>query len=305
MTDESLDSQLELFYGGANVNSATVYARLRDQPTGKGLSLAGFIRGPRCLFSTMLPATIKLADAGPGDSLLAKTVVPDPCYWTPELPALYDVHVELKRDGQIIAAADRTFGMRQFGPRGRFLYQNGKRWTVRAAQPADEPGNLLDWHDTPLSLCVTNPTDAFCDEASRSGVMIIALLESAADDLVSAVRRLARHVAVAIIAIDARHGLTPLVPTLPSAAPNVVMAHLIDVHDASFKPTGDVVGAQAIVARVRQPEVLANAMEAMTVPILAWRTMEEGVAAPQAARDKCDQLQAALAPFGDFAGYIV
>ena len=54
-----------------------------------GSHLAGELIGPECRFAQTLSARIPFRDRGPGESLLAEAVVPDPCFWTPELPMLY------------------------------------------------------------------------------------------------------------------------------------------------------------------------------------------------------------------------
>lgn len=273
MTPHAFDQQLELFYGGVTPNRATVYARLRDVPATPGMTLNGFIRGPHCLYSTTLPASIRLTDAGPGETLLARAMVPDPCYWSPELPFLYDVHIELKRDGQVLASVDRVFGMRNFGARGQFLYLNGKRWTVRGATYTTAP-DLAAWHDAPLSMyCPTPPGDALCHDASRLGVLLVVQATNG-PDATAELQRLARHAAVALLV----HSSGQVDPTWQAAAPNIALASLLDADAVSNRP-------------------------ALDQPSIAFRPAQ--AASLEALRAASDQLQADLAPHGEFAGYIV
>ncbi len=273
MTSHEFDEHLELFFGGATPNRATVYARLRDVPAAQGMTLSGLIRGPHCLYSTTLPATIRLGDAGPGETLLARAMVPDPCYWSPELPFLYDVHVELKRDDEVLASIDRQFGLRNFGARGKFLYLNGKRWTVRGATTSAEP-DLSAWHDAPLAMyCPTPPTDALCQEASRVGVLLVVQAPHDAD-ATAELRRLARHAAVALLVHSPEHRD----PAWQAAAPNIAFAASLDMAAAQNGPVLD------------QPSIAFRPAQAASL---------------EALRAASDQLQANLAPRGDFAGYIV
>lgn len=273
MTPHAFDQQLELFYGGVTPNRATVYARLQDVSATPGMTLSGFIRGPHCLYSTTLPATIRLADAGPGETLLARAMVPDPCYWSPELPFLYDVHVELKRNGEVLASVDRVFGMRNFAVRGQFLYLNGKRWTIRGAKQAPET-DLAAWHDEPLAMyCPTPPSDAFCDEASRVGVLLV--VQAPQDpDATAELQRLARHAAVALLV----HSPGQVDPAWQAAAPNIALASLLDADAVRNRPVLD------------QPSIAFRPANTATL---------------EALRAASDQLQADLAPHGEFAGYIV
>ena len=273
MTPHAFDQQLELFYGGVTPNRATVYARLRDVPATPGMTLSGFIRGPQCLYSTTLPATIRLADAGPGETLLARAMVPDPCYWSPDLPFLYDVHVELKRDGEVLASVDRVIGMRNFGARGQFLYMNGKRWTIRGAVQTSEL-DMAAWHDEPLAMyCTTPPSDAFCDEASRLGVLLVVQAPNG-PNATAELQRLARHAAVALLV----HSPGQVDPVWQAAAPNIALASLLAADEVSNRP-------------------------ALDQPIIAFRPAQ--AASLATLRAASDQLQADLAPSGDFAGYIV
>src|SRR5687767_12799952 len=98
-------AQLDVFYGDLSVNRAYVYARLPRPVEDAGLSLVGQVRGPRCRLAEMLPASVPLVDLGPGPTLLAQAMIPDPCFWSPDLPAIYDVTVNLLRGTEIIATA--------------------------------------------------------------------------------------------------------------------------------------------------------------------------------------------------------
>src|SRR4051812_6948047 len=97
----NLLDNLDVFYCELTPARATVYARLEGLGSTAGLSLTGYVRGPRCFYSKTLPATFRLQDAGPGPSLLAKSLVPDPCYWSPETPHIYDVTVELRNGADV------------------------------------------------------------------------------------------------------------------------------------------------------------------------------------------------------------
>lgn len=293
MTPDEFDRELDLFYGGANANRVTVYARLPIPPDGDGWTLSGTVRGPHCLYSTTLPATLRLTDAGPGPTLLAKALVPDPCYWSPELPFLYDMHVELKQGAEVVVTADRLLGIRDFGPRGRFLYDQGKRRVIRGATNGSQHLNLLDWHDAPLALVVEAPSDALCDEASRSGVMIVAMAGSGDVSSVATARRLARHASVAVLYFVPAPSRQVL-PQLRAAAPNLMFA--IDVWSVEE--------ADCMIAPLQSDETLAIGVARKDLPLIALELVSHGDS-PAELRLACDRLQAKVARQGDFAGYLV
>src|SRR5438045_8862035 len=114
--------QLELFYGATDPAVTHVYVRWSAMLEASSQStLAGTVRGPFSQLARTLPATVSLADQGPGESLLARAILPDPCYWTPGAPYLYTVQIEIRDARRVVAEAERTAGSRPHGMAGRRL----------------------------------------------------------------------------------------------------------------------------------------------------------------------------------------
>jgi beta-galactosidase/beta-glucuronidase len=67
--------------------------------------LTGTISGPRVEGSRTLPATIALRPIAHAELPGAEAILPDPCYWSPERPFLYDVTLELRRKDQVVDSA--------------------------------------------------------------------------------------------------------------------------------------------------------------------------------------------------------
>src|SRR5690606_21870743 len=111
--------------GQASPAETRVYARLVGEHP-RDVQLSGTLSGPYCEYAHTLPATVRFTDLGPGPMPLAEAIVPDPCFWTPELPYLYQASVEVRREGNEIARLEQTFGFRPLGPRGRRFYYEGK-----------------------------------------------------------------------------------------------------------------------------------------------------------------------------------
>ena len=126
MDDQSnFPDRLELFFGEAADALAHVYARLRGSDSQSQLQLTGTLRGPSCRYAKTLQATFSLADRGPGNSLLAEAIVPEPCFWTPEMPQLYQGDIQLRRRGEILAHTSRIFGIRRLGAQRQKLLFDG------------------------------------------------------------------------------------------------------------------------------------------------------------------------------------
>jgi hypothetical protein len=60
----------------------------------------GTLTGPFCEGTRTLPARIPLRITGIGDECIAQAVVVDPCFWSPEMPYVYRVEMEVESDGQ-------------------------------------------------------------------------------------------------------------------------------------------------------------------------------------------------------------
>jgi hypothetical protein len=306
-----LASQIELFFGDANEAEARVYARL---PTSESLAagaISGRIIGPECRFAKTLPATIPFANRGSGPgSLLLEATIPDPCFWTPELPFLYRVTIQICGEtGEF--NIQRRLGIRRLGAIGRSLYLDGKRWVARGvcrneATVADLPPARA----SSSALFVPPPDDAFCLEASQLGVPLFvhvaaslrdAQTESRRDSSTchaAEIRRLGQGPAIFAIVLDPALSIGN---ELRAAARNTLFAARIETESANGALPA---WAQLAVCDSRGLEPMAATFSDWNVPVVAIRRLPKprGIADSRAA---CDRLQFDLAPTGDFAGYFV
>lgn len=290
--------QLEIFYGDTSESRSTVYARLAVDGDANGLSLAGRVTGPECLYSRTLTSTIPLRDLGSGPALLAEAVVPDPCFWSPEMPSLYDVVLELRRDGQVIETATRQFGIRMFGCRGRNLLFNGRRWVCRGVfRSKGVTDDLSVWRETATSMIELLPNDALCEASSRQGVFLVPVISGSPEEVLLEVRRIARWPSVGLAIIDAS-GLDK--DQMLRSALNVVLAQCFSGGDR-VEPEG---WASAVAGYVNEPQSFDRQFTECHLPVLGIRR-NDATATLADARRECDRLQRDLAPFGDFSGYII
>lgn len=287
---------LDVFYGELTVARGLVYARLPRPAEDAGLSLSGQVRGPRCLHAQTLPASAPLVDQGPGPTLLAQALVPDPVFWSPDLPAIYDVTVNLLRGGQPIATARREIGLRSLGVRGRKLLLAGKNWVLRGVSTESTPERLpRAWHEAAAAL-IADDTDAEAlAEASQWGALSVVHIDGPGVLAVDRLRQLAQFPGAGIA--------VPLRP-LPagfdrSAAPNLLLAQLLGRDD----PLAIDSWADLLIIAAEAREHLAAAA-AMNKPVIVSRSLAAPVDLREA-RAACDKLQRDLAPIGQFAGYIV
>lgn len=294
MADNLLDN-LDVFYGELTPARATVYARLEGLEGTEGLSLCGFVRGPRCLYSKTLPASFRLQDAGPAPTLLAKTVVPDPSYWSPDTPHIYDVTVELKKGGDIIASEVRQIGFKPLGVSGRFFTWEGKPWVLRGVTTrSSNVDSIESWRDCSAAIVGACIPNAQLREASEKGVLCFDLGDgnrSEAECLCEA-KRLAKFPSLAIA------NLGRPAENIRKLMPNVVVTCISELRGFA-KP----VLQGILVYRSQNLSELATLMS-LNVPLVVDRSIGPNQSVEQA-RAACDKLQADLAPIGQFAGYIV
>jgi hypothetical protein len=292
-TADELAERLEIFFGAASETMCRVYARIDfPQPLDRA-QLTGTLTGPTCLYSETLPATFSFVDRGPGESLLAEAVVPEPCFWTPEMPHLYRAEVQLRDGGKLLAQVECTFGIRPLGAGGGKLLYAGRVWVLRGVS-SDElpPVELAAWHDGDTAMLVRDPDDALCEAASRVGVLVVADLATAD---AGAMRRLSRWPAVGVVAVPGS-----VAPELTQLGRNTILAQRF----SAGEPVSPASWARAAICELAQTDCLPEGLAGCAVPLIAMRRADklESVVAGRAA---CDRLQRDLAPFGQFAGYIV
>lgn len=292
---------LELFYGELSPQRAWIYARLPREVAGPAATLRGQVRGPCSRYAQTLPLTVPLVDAGPGPTLLAQALLPDPCYWLPETPLVYEVNVTLLRAGQPAASVQRFLALRPLGVAGDRLKLAGKTWVPRGvwrtSSQADAP---QAWRQTQSMLVLddvprTPPAELalWLEEALWCGVPVAVHLEAAAWP--ARLAWLARHPAV---------GLAVLPPTVEGnvapaeLAPNVLVAQRLARPEDALAPWAQVAWVEG--------EAMADVVRALPrrLPVIAAQKLPQA-RSPEEARQACDALQRALAPLGPLAGFVV
>ncbi len=297
-----LDGALTLFHGAVSPAVARVYAQgsSPDDVIDNGLHLTGQLIGPQCEFAQTLPARMPFADRGPGQTLLAEAIVPDPCCWTPELPFTYRALVEVRRGEEVVQKYERLLGIRRWGVRGRDLLHEGKRFVLRGGQapfsPVPQDEAMLFARETSTALLVSNPDNALCEFASRRGVMLIADLTASTTQGIAELKRLACWPSVAVALLPSRFASLEALSALPR---NLLVAAYLSADEPLVLPDW----AQLTFVETRDAEDFAQRTPAATWPIIAVRRAMPTATLEQS-RAACDALQRDLAPFGDYAGYI-
>lgn len=291
-------AKLQLFVGHCSTNEARVYASVPVESSTAGTALAGTIRGPHLAGTSTLPAGFHFRDLGPGKSILAEAIVTEPAFWTPRSPYLYAIHLELQRRGQFVAEAEREIGLRPLGTKKNSFYLSGKRWVLRgvAGDPIDA-GHVPKWIQAWAVPCTESPSEVLCQEASRQGLPLVAIVPANTINRSGEIRRLSNWPAVVLAILE---GSTEVCPEVTASKGNLLLAQRcpddgIELNESSV---------DAVIVSAANLERVAAVMENCEKPMVLWRH-ESDCRNLEEARRACDVLQRDFAPVGDFAGYVV
>lgn len=290
--------KFEAFHGNVSPNLARLYVRAVDVPTetiSENLVVQGLVQGPHCPGTRMLTARFPLKDLGPGETPLAAAEIPDPCCWTDELPAVYEITASLYSGKHEIATQTFSFGIRALGVGGTNFYRMGKRVVIRALNASMLAETALShWKETLATMIAEDPADKLCAEASALGVPLLARFTNAAPPTIDRLRKLASFAAVAGVILESE---TELDHAVGGLHPNWLCIE-------QRPPRCELPAARWANALLVPADDAARLVHTANVPILAFRPLESRLPLEQA-RQSCDRLQRDLARSGQFAGYVV
>lgn len=292
---DNFDDQLEIFFGEATTTQARVYAQLPRGHWPAEAKLIGTLVGPTCLYAETLPTHYRFrdrhhrsSDSSP-DLLLTEAVIPDPCFWTPQLPYLYELKLELRRGDEVLARTSRAFGVRPFGVRGSSFLYASKRWVLRGRRTPIDAVDLRQCHQAEIAIATSSFDVTQAVEASRVGVLMAVEIGTKA----STARQASCHAAVGMLIFDPSNAADALPKTTNCIlVQNMLSDAHADLHERTQAVLVDASNVREFVDR-----------HGAKIPVVAYRCSQSLELAET--RSQCDRLQAELAGIGDFAGYLV
>jgi hypothetical protein len=160
-----------------------VYIKLAEiTPT---TQIRGRLTGPRCLYTSTIEIAYPLREIARTDHIELRVVIPEPSWWDPESPFLYDGTIELSQDGESCGRAELRHGIRWLQITSKGLRLNGHSYTLR--------GRFIEkWSDDlapklradGINMVVTTAIGLECwDAADRFGFFVIGSSEDQAQFL--------------------------------------------------------------------------------------------------------------------------
>jgi hypothetical protein len=207
------------------------------------------------------------------------------------MPFLYQVDVHCEDGDGVVRSETFCWGMRRLEVHRDDLRLDGRRYVIRAIEDQGlGVADLPELRELAGALLSRDPDETLCQEASELGVLLIVELNVELDSE-SQLRGWSRYPAVCIGV-----GTDPSIVG-PRVAHDIIRAVNCHAGNATLPTGADVViCTESDVTRiVRQTE--------SGKPILVRR--QHGGGSPRELRAECDRLQRDLAPFGQFAGYVI
>lgn len=316
--------RLAVLLGPSDELRAEIFIRAAVPP-GPGMPrLGGTLAGPRCSRASTLPAVFQLTEVPPAAvpaAAIARAVLTEPSYWTPDLPHLYRLQASLSAGDRTVATFDLLVGLRRSGIRGRSFWLDGRRWVPRGVGCAGDACQPEKLREAALAAVVVDPPPALCRAADEAGLPIIGLLEGQdgeALDAGTAADRIATwalHPSVVMAVIPVATALAD-VAAIAAAARSLKGTLLVGAAlDGARQPPADVPqGIDCLLVHLGDTGLPHDDWRerAPALPLVAWRGDR---IEPHASRRDCDALQADLAAWGlatgaerlawEWAGYVV
>ena len=290
--------QISVEVGDATDSSALVTLDWPDAAS--AVTLGSELHGPVCAFARTLPSVVpaRVSHDGRGVEFL----VTEPCYWTPQLPFLYDLRLRTQDAEGTIRELDRSVGLRRLIAHGRNLRLNGERIVLRGTCCEQlEPSRLAEARAAETALLTRYPDDELYHAAANTGVFLVADATSGSAELIRVLRALSWQPAVSLVLLNRDQIVED--HTRAVQRMNLLLAQRIRLGEtASESPIA--AAADVIAVELAEGDRPPAWMAKVAKPVIAIRRGRV-YADLYEARAACDRLQAELAPEFNLAGYFV
>jgi hypothetical protein len=184
--------------------AAEVWVTVLVQRMDAGTEVRGRLTGPRCVYASTVEVAYPLRSlplsspsaAGEGsavrghDAILRRALIPEPTFWEPATPFIYEAIVELWQDGVRCDQRSIRHGLRSVSLSRHGLRVNGRPLALRGYQP-EAVMDLPDLRSRGYNLVLAEADEELADDADRLGLFVLA--QTPTLPTVAEVQRLAVH----------------------------------------------------------------------------------------------------------------
>jgi hypothetical protein len=296
--------QIATLLNSATDSEAVIELRFDEPELPPGLS--GSLVGPTCAYARTLPSEspLQMIKASATGLMKPQLLLTEPCYWTPSLPFLYQLHLHWLGSGGQPEQLVSNCGFRRLVPHRQSLLWNSRRVVLRGATADDlTRSTITQIRGAEVTVILSNPSREQCDVADREGIALIADLRQVDSELdASDLQRLSACAAVVAILVDGNQ----IMPCdLHRIAPQGLLAVAVYPDYAqTFTDLSVPEWCDVVFVELEDKPFPADGPLKWQRPIIAIR---RGAAYSDfgEARLACDRLQADLAPQFNLAGYFV
>lgn len=140
--------------------------------------IRGRLSGPRCPYASTIEIAYPFREVERSEHIELRVVIPEPSWWDPESPFLYEGAIELLQDGASCERRAVRQGIRRLQLTSKGLRLNGKPFALRGkvVEPTKSPEELAHLRTrgyNALLTIVDDPGIGLWDQADRLGFFML------------------------------------------------------------------------------------------------------------------------------------
>jgi hypothetical protein len=122
--------------------------------------IRGRLTGPRCQYASTVEIAYPMSELERSDQITLGVVIPEPSWWDPDSPFLYEGPLELWRDGRLCERIEIKHAIYWLQMTSKGLRLNGRPFLLRGkiVEPTCSDAEMTRLHDAAFNLVVTTRT---------------------------------------------------------------------------------------------------------------------------------------------------
>jgi hypothetical protein len=234
------------------------------EPDPPSLQLNGRVTGPFCEYAKTLTDRVPLTPHSAAPPLQASARVLEPCFWEPQHPFYYEVHVELQHASRVVDTRRVLAGVRHLELNGGGLLLNGQPIAVEGVREfgASSITELQAWHEVGCNAFLGDASTSLCDRTDRWGPMVFHVVgRDEQSSGFAQIRQLRNHPSLLMWVLppgsSSGDAMQHLVTGIRAADPSRRIGRLVGMKES----TTSLAAAEILFLPIGHPEILAPSLE--------------------------------------------